>query len=217
MGQRSYSVVVSDIPVPAHAALLPFEWFGDVFGLQVAHRDKLIQLNDNGASFKEIADIISGWAQLDEHPKLVNSELKEFVQKATMRPMALTEKQAENVRAWIKELRSGVWPQTTGALRRVLPWTGKPVGYCCLGVACVIQGVKTKEQPNRDGTLEFRFPIGVSDGSHTVMAGVPDSTWFGETYGISWMSYLFRANDSGASFLEIAEALEQALALSKVE
>jgi hypothetical protein len=35
---------------------------------------------------------------------------------------------------WLEALRSGEYPQTTGALQRVADYGDSPKGYCCLGV-----------------------------------------------------------------------------------
>jgi hypothetical protein len=44
---------------------------------------------------------------------------------------------AELKRKWVQALRSGVYVQGFGALRRPLGYIyGKPAAYCCLGVLC---------------------------------------------------------------------------------
>jgi hypothetical protein len=51
-----------------------------------------------------------------------------------------TPEQIKNLKKWVEALRSGKYRQTTGRLKKKLP--GKHVGYCCLGVACKVLGVK---------------------------------------------------------------------------
>jgi hypothetical protein len=51
---------------------------------------------------------------------------------------------------WLDALRSGKYPKTTGALRRVTegPARMKPVGYCCLGVLLDIAGTGQWGEPH---------------------------------------------------------------------
>lgn len=82
---------------------------------------------------------------------------------------------------WIAALRSGQFRQTTGSLQCEIPIGGS--AYCCLGVACHIEGQK-------DGALEF-------DTEQMARFGIED-----------WVP-LARANDYlGWDFREIADYLE---------
>jgi hypothetical protein len=67
--------------------------------------------------------------------------------------------------AWVDALRSGEYKQTTRVLCR-LDGNGKPVGYCCLGVACdlaikaglnVIVGDGTHVDDDSDETINARY------------------------------------------------------------
>lgn len=52
----------------------------------------------------------------------------------------MTKTQASNIRKWYDALRSGKYKQVRGKLRKRLEGGG--YGYCCLGVACKVLGVK---------------------------------------------------------------------------
>ena len=52
----------------------------------------------------------------------------------------MTETQASNIRKWYDALMSGKYKQVRGRLRRRLKGGG--YGYCCLGVACKVLGVR---------------------------------------------------------------------------
>lgn len=54
-------------------------------------------------------------------------------------------------RKWIKALRSGDYKQTTGGLYSKLE-----NAYCCLGVACVINGINKRFLKN-EGTIPAKF------------------------------------------------------------
>lgn len=45
----------------------------------------------------------------------------------------------ERNREWIEALRSGNYPQATGTLCHIDPSTGEVIGYCCLGLPCLLQ------------------------------------------------------------------------------
>jgi hypothetical protein len=52
----------------------------------------------------------------------------------------------ENVKKWVKALRSGKYKQGRGAL---LIKEGNSEKYCCLGVVCKLAGMKPKEKNGR--------------------------------------------------------------------
>ena len=52
----------------------------------------------------------------------------------------MTKTQAHNIRKWSYALRSGKYKQARGSLRVNLEGGG--CGYCCLGVACEVLGVR---------------------------------------------------------------------------
>jgi hypothetical protein len=51
--------------------------------------------------------------------------------------LTTTQKQRNNLKKWIDALRSGEYKQAVGALAQQIP---EGIGFCCLGVACVIRG-----------------------------------------------------------------------------
>lgn len=123
----------------------------------------------------------------------------------------MNEIQKENLRAWIAALRSGEYNQGSGSL-----WQAKGDCYCCLGVACQLQGIP------RDDTREAYFP----QTGKSPWKGTPDTTWFSEKFGFNisrhfpatnaYQKWSMRAtegliplNDSGlVSFADIADILE---------
>ena len=75
----------------------------------------------------------------------------------------------ENIKKWVDALRSGAYEQGQGALATP---NGDSVKYCCLGVACEISGVATKEVLNTSEGVAYRIrydsegsllPLAVSD------------------------------------------------------
>ena len=68
---------------------------------------------------------------------------------------------------WLKALRSGEYPQTENAL--VEMWGGKPVGYCCLGVACAVSSEKYVQ-----GVEKFFAPVG-TDPDHWENLALPSA------------------------------------------
>lgn len=110
----------------------------------------------------------------------------------------LTETQTNNIIDWIAALRSGEYQQGQNALHG-------PVGYCCLGVCSVIQGIKEKDET-------FYYPNDI------LLSKLPDENWFKETFGFSFdyqpatydgrYSTLYSINDSKVSFNHIADIIE---------
>lgn len=80
----------------------------------------------------------------------------------------MNEEQKENIREWIKVLRSGEYKQSSGELK------GES-GYCCLGVACMIHKIPYKE---RGHGFAFLFP------EEFMM--YPDPDWFKERFGFAF-------------------------------
>jgi hypothetical protein len=118
--------------------------------------------------------------------------------------------QIQNVKEWIKELRSGNWNQTTNNLCN-------KEGYCCLGIACEIKGVLRPSPKAQDIKGMIR-----SDG--TFGSGLPEHEWFKDNYGIDlfqkfdFIDYykdknqmaLSELNDfAGFTFNQIADVLEE--------
>ena len=91
---------------------------------------------------------------------------------------------------WIEALRSGNYQQGRGMLKG-------PLGYCCLGVLCEISGMGTwfdsyyyEIEDERSGAVlpvKLREKIGLSAEQQTNLIGM---------------------NDSGDTFLEIADWIE---------
>ena len=118
----------------------------------------------------------------------------------------------ENFKAWIAALRSGEYSQTTGVLRNDVTNT-RPVGYCCLGVACDISGVGSWDESKDDrgnpavayDNETFELPyiviewLGIDDDETIMTDGVEED----------WVQAVIGMNDGGASFAEIADILEE--------
>lgn len=82
---------------------------------------------------------------------------------------------------WVKALRSGKYPQTTGQLCRTSTGSGgQPVGYCCLGVLkAVCPSVRAKDFAYLANTLPFKVQaelaeLNDNDVPFEVIAGVID-------------------------------------------
>lgn len=108
-----------------------------------------------------------------------------------------------NRQAWIAALRSGRYRQTRGVLFRKEPsWGGAPAGYCCLGVACRLGGVKRNAME------------GVSDpeGLSTAATDFNFEKWLGVSPNSDLMTYAINWNDDERlTFKEIADRLEERL------
>lgn len=127
----------------------------------------------------------------------------------------------ENMRAWVKALRSGEYKQTTEALRK----RGSG-GFCCLGVVCDISGlgvwktpVKTYEtEPKKSGYVFTSLTDSMNNNSDLTNTGVMEwlgmrrTTWWRHSDGFSeqeWQYLLVDMNDTGKSFDEIADFIEE--------
>src|SRR6187402_2867644 len=105
---------------------------------------------------------------------------------------------------WIKALRSGSYPQTTGTLFREYPSeiTSNNAGYCCLGVAGAVCGL-SKERLSGNGSFheyseEYLEEYGVPK---TLRGGIGDDRI---------VNHLVSMNDSEKlSFNEIADWIEE--------
>lgn len=59
---------------------------------------------------------------------------------------------------WVEALASGEYPKTIGVLHRVAignPDPDRPIGYCCLGVVCELEGLDHKPSPNGQVVVYF--------------------------------------------------------------
>lgn len=124
--------------------------------------------------------------------------------------------------AWVAALRSGEYQQARNALAKI---TGGHVSYCCLGVACEIArphlpGLTVRERfetPNGclrlyDESPNYPPPLVAEWLGATGLGGdwivrVPDLAWPGASRFVPLAS----RNDSGASFAEIADLIENDL------
>jgi hypothetical protein len=79
--------------------------------------------------------------------------------------MALTPEQKAFRQRWAEALQSGKYTQTAGALHN-------EKGFCCLGVACDLLGVKW--EPGCAGEMFYEGPVVTTDGQRTANAAVPD-------------------------------------------
>lgn len=99
----------------------------------------------------------------------------------------------ENIRKWVKALRSGKYQQIRGRL-----YDG--TGYCCLGVACDVLGLKPKM-----GTCGYEFAgrSGILEDGPRRALGLRD------TMGEFDESALTEMNDDGKDFREIAKVINK--------
>lgn len=114
----------------------------------------------------------------------------------------------ERIQLWQNALRSDRYKQTTGTL-------ANEEGHCCLGVACevaIANGLSVRKAEVGDGSFSY-------DTETDVMPGVV-ADWFGvdicpvvvhddDLDDDGDMGYLDHLNDTGTSFIKIAELLEQ--------
>lgn len=116
----------------------------------------------------------------------------------------LTDEQVANRAEWVAALRSGEYVQTKGKMHRIKAASDAPIGYCCMGVACHIQGL-VEHVDYEPGNVGYEFPNGQT------FSGYPDVEWFAEKYGftMSDASDFAELNDSkGEDFDFIADIIE---------
>jgi hypothetical protein len=89
---------------------------------------------------------------------------------------------------WVKALRSGEFKQARERL-------ASPSGYCCLGVACQIEGI--------DFDPDEIWPPSTFSSIHNLERKPPNSGTF-----LTARSFLAHLNDSGKPFSEIADYIE---------
>lgn len=114
---------------------------------------------------------------------------------------------------WIDALRSGDYKQTRGALH-------KEDGFCCLGVLCDLhrKANPRKGWQNADKDSD-NYPFNFYEylGADTSLP-MPVMKWAGldaaspmVQYGLSKFTLLSTMNDSGATFTDIANVIEEHL------
>jgi hypothetical protein len=114
----------------------------------------------------------------------------------------------ENVKKWVKALRSGDYRQAKEALHV------SGAGFCCLGVACDLYMKENPEWKWQKGGRCMFFSDGVESVQGTLPQDVQewldlrsdDGTYMDGTRFIS----LAEMNDNGATFDEIADIIESA-------
>ncbi|MEV6638445.1 hypothetical protein AB0M54_47820 [Actinoplanes sp. NPDC051470] len=112
---------------------------------------------------------------------------------------------------WVKRLRSGDYPQGTGALQN-------DKGFCCLGVLCEIaveDGVIRPATPDSHGDYVYDSRVSFPPASVTEWAGLesqnPDVRGFNQ-YGRSVNAPIADFNDLyGYDFVALADLIEQQL------
>jgi hypothetical protein len=101
-----------------------------------------------------------------------------------MKQFELTSSQHSNITKWLISLRSGKYKQCEENLRN-------ESGFCCLGVACEIQGIE------HSGLHGFMFDA-------FYMTATPDSNWFKNTYGFC-PSHLMNSDKDGSDVSCLAD------------
>jgi hypothetical protein len=132
----------------------------------------------------------------------------------------------KNFKAWIAALRSGDYKQTTGYLHITAPINDspnndnyRPVGFCCLGVACDLfdptQWVE-READTGEGAYESFHENGYSlEPVVRDWLGLGIEPWgeepdeYGHVSSAEWQEKIQEMNDEGSTFTEIADALEE--------
>lgn len=126
---------------------------------------------------------------------------------------------------WLEDLRSGNFPQGTGLLHRAHSDNGSDHRFCCLGVLserAVAEGVCERE-PHREadnvntsfrGVKVYVDPDGYADHHYLTpairaWAGLDESDPYVVINGRR--SRLSQHNDEGATFEQIADAIEEQL------
>ena len=101
----------------------------------------------------------------------------------------------ENIRKWVKALRSGKYQQARGVL-----YDGD--GYCCLGVACAVNGFKPTE---KYGYNYFGNSYQVLRGRQKTAIGLANEEGMHGEDGVE----LTTLNDDGSTFKEIATIINR--------
>lgn len=104
----------------------------------------------------------------------------------------------DNAKKWVDLLRSGAFEQGTITLSRQRK-------FCCLGVACELAirlGLQLDVQISGDGTVRY------DDSECGLPDRVRDLFGLSDTLGVYVGGALFRDNDNGKTFLEIADIIE---------
>lgn len=96
---------------------------------------------------------------------------------------------------WIPALRSGDYPQTQFGLR-------DSTGFCCFGVLCDIVDPNGWEVSSKTGTKRY---------SHNLESAYPSREVFHKAGLPSGYAKLANMNDSGSSFSDIADYIEEYL------
>lgn len=105
----------------------------------------------------------------------------------------------ENAKKWVAALRSGEYRQGRGCLMSA-------EGYCCLGVACDVYEKETgRSLPRNIGGF---FTRAVLEGDFRVVRDWLELNSYDGTHSGRGRSSLADANDTGATFLEIADIIE---------
>ena len=101
----------------------------------------------------------------------------------------------ENRKKWTKALRSEVYKQGTEALML-------DGFYCCLGVLCVVAGIKPDSSRQLGGWERFHGEYKVAPKAAMEFVGLADSS------GGFGSGALVRMNDGGCTFSEIADMVD---------
>lgn len=123
--------------------------------------------------------------------------------------MLTNRQKRDNVRKWIKALRSGEYKQTTGVLRRRYfdsTTASEGIGYCCLGVVCdIFKPEDAKWEPNTNG----KFTL--FDARYDVPQEIMDITGIEFAQFHAWndgLGFVELNDNRGATFDEIADMLD---------
>lgn len=105
----------------------------------------------------------------------------------------MTNSQKNNIKQWIKALRSGNYKQGNGYLKH-----GKDndIYHCCLGVAIEIQGIKFVPVEN-----QANYYITTFDEANSMTS--PSCSWFEKIYGFYHTINMFNDYDSPPNNLMI--------------
>ncbi len=148
--------------------------------------------------------------------------------------MAITHEQREHLEEWVEALRSGKWQQTqnelwddssSGYSAEEVEGRGEQIGYCCLGVLCKLNGINNHETAELDGIeIEYTNGSAIHPRRFNELVGlelrsVPYIDYDGEygtevidvesSFAASYASVLAGLNDSGSTFEEIADTIEE--------